>query len=161
MNDFDFFTGTWDVANRWRTDFLDETSEWEEFPARSHASRHFAGGASFDEIDFPTKGFSGLTLRLFDPARQEWSLYWASRRTGTLFPPVVGRFTDGRGDFYGDDTHAGTPVRVRFVWSDITAHSARWEQSFSVDGERTWVSNWVMELTRTQPLTEPEARPAT
>ena len=31
-NDFDFLTGTWDVANRWRTDFLDPTSAWEEFP---------------------------------------------------------------------------------------------------------------------------------
>ena len=35
MNDFDFLTGTWDVANRWRTDFLDESSPWEEFPAIS------------------------------------------------------------------------------------------------------------------------------
>ena len=88
MNDFDFFTGTWNVRNRWRTDFLDETSEWEEFPGISRASRHFGGAANFDEIDFPTKGFSGLTLRLYDPARAQWSLYWASRRTGTLVPPV-------------------------------------------------------------------------
>ena len=62
MNDFDFFTGTWDVANRWRTDFLDPGSQWEEFPGVSHASRHFGGNANFDEITFPTKGFSGLTL---------------------------------------------------------------------------------------------------
>ena len=88
MNDFDFFTGTWNVRNRWRTDFLDETSEWEEFPGISRASRHFGGAANFDEIDFPTKGFSGLTLRLYDPARAQWSLYWASRRTGTLVPPL-------------------------------------------------------------------------
>jgi hypothetical protein len=148
MNDFDFLTGTWDVANRWRTDFLDEKSEWEEFPGVSHASRHFMGGANFDEIDFPTKGFAGLTLRLFDTEREQWSLYWASRRTGTLFPPVTGRFTDGRGEFFGDDTHTGEKVRVRFVWSDITADSARWEQAFSLDGEQTWIDNWVMELTR-------------
>lgn len=148
MNDFDFLTGTWDVANRWRTDFLDATSPWEEFPGISHASRHFAGGANFDEIEFPTKGFAGLTLRLYDTERREWSLYWASRRTGTLFPPVTGRFTDGRGEFFGDDTHAGRPVRVRFVWSDVTEDSARWEQAFSADAEATWVTNWVMELTR-------------
>jgi hypothetical protein len=41
MNDFDFFTGTWDIANRWRTDFLDSGSEWEQFPGISHASRNF------------------------------------------------------------------------------------------------------------------------
>jgi hypothetical protein len=108
MNDFDFFTGTWDVRNRWRTDFLDETSEWEEFSGLSRASRHF------DEIDFPTKGFSGLTVRLYDPEREQWSLYWASKRTGTLFPPVVGRFSNGRGEFYGDDTYHGKDIRARF-----------------------------------------------
>lgn len=148
MNDFDFLTGTWDVTNRWRTDFLDEASDWEEFPAVSHASRHFDGGANFDEIEFPTKGFAGLTLRLYDREREEWSLYWSSKRTGTLFPPVVGRFTDGRGEFFGDDSHAGRPVRVRFVWSGITADSARWEQAFSADDGTTWVTNWTMDLTR-------------
>ncbi|MDF9814566.1 hypothetical protein [Streptomyces sp. SPB162] len=149
MNDFDFLVGSWDVANRWRTDFLDGTSEWEEFPAVSHASRHFEGGANLDEIIFPTKEFAGLTLRLYDPEREEWSLYWASKRTGTLFPPVIGRFgQDGVGEFYGDDTHAGREIRARFVWSGITEDSARWEQAFSVDGEKTWVTNWIMEFTR-------------
>ncbi|MFF0309805.1 hypothetical protein ACFYSC_20445 [Streptosporangium sp. NPDC004379] len=148
MNDFDFFIGTWDVANRRRTDFLDAASEWEEFPAVSHASRHFGGGANFDEIEFPEQGSAGLTLRLYDQETGQWSLYWASKRTGTLFPPVVGRFSGGRGEFYGDDTYEGTPIRARFIWSDITGDSARWEQAFSVDGEKTWLTNWTMVFTR-------------
>ncbi|MFF2412245.1 hypothetical protein [Streptomyces sp. NPDC058092] len=115
MNDFDFLAGTWDVTNRRRTDFLDEASAWEEFPAVSRASRHFEGGASFDEIDFLEQGHCGLTLRLYDPEREQWSLYWSSSRTGALFPPVVGRFEDGRGEFHGDDTHDGKQVRVRFI----------------------------------------------
>ena len=148
MNDFDFLAGTWDVANRWRSDFLDETSAWEEFPAISRATRHFDGAASFDEIIFPTKGFAGLTLRLYDPATCQWSLYWASKRTGTLFPPVTGRFTDGVGEFYGEDTYQGTPVRVRFLWSGITGDAAHWEQAFSADDGHTWLTNWHMDLTR-------------
>ncbi|NUS17408.1 MAG: hypothetical protein HOY69_39455 [Streptomyces sp.] len=149
---FAFLTGTYDVANRWRTDFLDPAEgadRWEEFPGVTHASVHFDGRASFDEIAFPTKGFSGLTLRLYDPAADAWSLYWASKRTGTLFPPVTGRFgPDGTGVFLGDDEHDGRKVRVRFVWSDITEDGAHWEQAFSVDGERTWITNWHMHLTR-------------
>ena len=148
MNDFDFLAGTWDVSNRWRADFLDETSAWEEFPAISRATRHFDGAASFDEITFPTKGFAGLTLRLYDPAAGQWSLYWASKRTGTLFPPVTGRFTDGVGEFYGEDTYQGTPVRVRFLWSGITGDAVHWEQAFSADDGRTWVTNWHMQLAR-------------
>ena len=151
MNDFDFLAGTWDVANRWRTGFLDQTSAWEEFPALSRATRHFDGAASFDEITFPTKGFAGLTLRLYDPAAGQWSLYWASKRTGTLFPPVTGRFTDGVGEFYGEDTYQGTPVRVRFLWSGITGEAAHWEQAFSADDGRTWLTNWHMHLTRRSP----------
>ncbi|GHH44846.1 hypothetical protein [Streptomyces candidus] len=146
--DFDFFVGTWDVANRRRTDFLDASSEWEEFPGVTHGSRHFDGGAHFDEIDFPTKGSTGLTLRLYDPELARWSLYWASKRTGTLFPPVTGAFRDGRGEFHGDDTYEGTPVLVRFVWSGITEDAARWEQAFSVDGGTSWLTNWVMEFER-------------
>lgn len=122
----------------------------------SAGPRHFDGAASFDEITFPTKGFAGLTLRLYHPATEQWSLYWASKRTGTLFPPVTGRFTGrtagpsaGRvGEFYGDDVHNGTPIRARFIWSGITAEAAHWEQAFSADDGRTWVTNWHMDLTR-------------
>ncbi|MET9320284.1 hypothetical protein ABZX75_08870 [Streptomyces sp. NPDC003038] len=147
MNDFDFLVGSWDVANRWRTDFLDAESEWEEFPAVSCASRHFDGGASFDEVEFPTKGFAGLTLRLYDREREQWSLSWASRRTGTLFPPVVGRFEGGRGVFEGEDTHDGKAVRVRYVWSGTQTRSPRWEQFFSLDEGGSWLHNWTMDFT--------------
>jgi hypothetical protein len=147
-HDFDFLIGSWEVANRRLTTLLSGSDDWDEFPATAVCRSLFGGAANVDEIVFPTKGFSGATLRLFDPARDEWSLYWANSRTGTLFPPVVGRFDDGRGDFYGDDTHDGVPIRAHFVWSEITGESARWEQEFSADGGRTWESNWVMELRR-------------
>jgi hypothetical protein len=148
MNDFDFLAGTWDVANSWLADFLDPGSGWEEFPGISRATRHFDGAASFDEIDFPTKGFSGLTLRVYNSDTKEWSLYWASKRTGTLFPPVTGGFTDGVGEFYGDDSYNGIPIQARFRWSGVSNGSPRWEQAFSADGGQTWVDNWTMQFTR-------------
>ena len=148
MNDFDFLAGTWDVTNRWLVNFLDPASGWEEFPAVSYATRHFDGSANFDEIVFPTKGFSGLTLRLYSPDTAQWSLYWASKRTGTLFPPVTGQFKDGVGEFTGEDEYNDVPIIARFRWSGITADTARWEQAFSVDGGQAWVDNWFMDLAR-------------
>ncbi|WP_233289018.1 hypothetical protein [Kitasatospora sp. MBT63] len=144
--DFDFLVGTWEVANRRLVTRLAGCTEWEEFPGRAVCTGTlFDGAANLDEITFPTLGTTGLTLRLFDPAHMEWSLYWASSRTGLLQPPVRGRFGgDGRGVFHGDDTHDGVPIRCRFVWSDITADSAYWEQAFSADGGESWETNWTM-----------------
>lgn len=148
MNDFDFFIGSWNVANRRLETLFAGSDDWREFPGTSISRPIFGGGGNTDEIVFPTLGSRGFTLRLFDVERKEWSLYWAGSRTGVLAPPVVGTFTGDRGDFYGDDTHDGKPVKAHFIWSGITTDSPRWEQEFSADGGQTWESNWVMEFTR-------------
>ena len=148
MNDFDFLVGSWTVVNRRLRTLLAGSDDWDTFPGTSICQPIFNGAGNTDEIIFPTLGSRGFSLRLFDVERKEWSIYWASSRTGLLTPPVVGTFADGRGDFYGDDTHEGKPVRVHFTWSGITPTSARWEQEFSADGGLTWESNWIMEFTR-------------
>jgi len=37
---------------------------------------------------------------------------------------------------------------MRFIWSQITASSARWDQSSSEDAGKTWDTNWIMEFRR-------------
>ncbi|MFG1706068.1 hypothetical protein ACFLIM_23015 [Nonomuraea sp. M3C6] len=149
MNDFDFLAGHWNVANRKLVKALAGSDEWEEFPGHSVATRHFDGAASFDEITFPTKGFSGLTVRVFNQETRTWSIYWASSARGVLdLPPMMGGFEGKRGEFFGDELYEGRTVRCRFVWTVIDADTARWEQAYSVDGERTWETNWTMDLTR-------------
>jgi hypothetical protein len=147
-SDFDFLHGNWDVVNRRLVKPLTSSTEWDEFPATSTCHGFFDGAGIFDEMIFPTKGFSGMTLRVFDPERKQWGIYWVNSKLGTLQEPVFGRFIDGRGEFYGDDTYEGRPIRARYVWSEITPTSAMWEQAFSVDGEKTWETNWTMAHTR-------------
>jgi hypothetical protein len=149
MNDFDFLIGSWTVANRQLRTLFAGSDEWKTFPSAATCRPIFDGGGNTEEIVFPTLGSHGFSLRLFDIERKEWSIYWASSSTGLLYPPVRGAFTDGRGDFYGDDTHDGKPIRAHYIWSDITPTSARWKQEFSADGGQTWETNWVMEFTRT------------
>ena len=152
MNDFDFLIGSWTVVNRRLRTLFTGSDEWDTFPGTSTCQSIFEGGGNLDEIIFPTLGTRGVTLRLFDTERKEWSLHWANSSTGRLFPPMTGTFRGGgrdfRGDFHGDDTHEGRPIRAHFIWSGITPTTARWEQEFSADGGQTWESNWVMELTR-------------
>ncbi|MCA2219622.1 hypothetical protein [Nonomuraea aurantiaca] len=149
MNDFDFLSGSWNVINRRLVKPLTGSDEWDEFPGTSVASRHFDGAASFDEIKCPTRGFSGLTIRIFNPDTKQWSIYWASTSRGALdTSPMVGAFDGDRGEFYGEEQHEGASVRCRFIWTVHAPDSCRWEQAFSADGGQTWETNWTMDFTR-------------
>jgi hypothetical protein len=64
---------------------------------------------------------------------------------------VVGAFRNGVGEFHGDDVDEGRPIRVRYLWSMITRTTAHWEQAFSTDGEKTWETNWTIDLRRIEP----------
>lgn len=149
--DFDFLFGSWHIANERLTRRLAGSNEWEHFAARG-ACRPILGGIGNIDDFRPQgdtwQGFEGASLRLFDPATSLWSIYWADNLRCTLFPPLVGRFVRGTGEFYGDDQHEGKPVRVRFRWAGIGPTTARWEQAFSADDGATWETNWIMNFTR-------------
>ncbi|NNC25154.1 hypothetical protein HKX41_13530, partial [Salinisphaera sp. USBA-960] len=70
------------------------------------------GVVNLDEGVFPTKGWQGMTLRVFNLEEQRWYLYWINSSTGQLFPPVAGGFDGDRGEFYGEDRDEGRPVKV-------------------------------------------------
>jgi len=148
-HDFDFYYGDWLIRNERLRERLVGSEDWETFEATQTCAPILGGLGNID--DFHTDwsgGFIGMTLRLFDPKTKQWSIYWASNRGGVLEPPVVGAFEDGVGTFYGRDQHKGTPVLARFIWSDISRDSARWQQAFSTDEGKTWETNWIMHMTR-------------
>ena len=150
--DFDFLIGRWNVRNRRLRRRLVESEDWEEFDATVVSRRLLDGLGNEDEFRTGYEGgFVGMAFRFFDPERRRWSIYWAdSRRPGVLDPPLFGGFAGDVGVFEGDDTHEGTPVRVRFAWSRVTTPTPRWEQAFSTDGGSTWETNWVMDLSRAE-----------
>jgi hypothetical protein len=93
----------------------------------------------------------GITVRLYNPTTKEWRLYWIGPRDGAIGIPVIGKFKDGRGEFYDQEEIQGRTIFVRYVWSNITANSAHFEQSFSQDGGKTWETNWITDQTRVSP----------
>jgi hypothetical protein len=151
-HDFDVIFGGWGIANRKLEDPLAEGSKWLEFDATVDV-RPILGGLGnvdlYSAPDFPGRpGYHGVGLRLFDAEADVWRIWWASTTGhGRLDTPVVGRFGNGEGRFECDDTLDGRAVKVRFDWKDITPFSARWEQSFSFDGGRSFETNWIMDLT--------------
>ena len=153
--DFDFIHGQWAVHHHKLADNTDrDCREWVDFAGRGDARPGLGGRGNVDTVTATLPGgrsFEGLSLRLYDPGAGLWRIWWsATTNPGRLDPPVEGRFRDGRGTFRGDDVIAGRPAVVRFVWSQITPTSARWEQDFSFDGGTTWDPvNWIMTFTRT------------
>jgi hypothetical protein len=149
QHDFDPLVGTWKFHLSRRLHPLTGSTTWIEFDA-SGVCRKIWEGAFLEEFkaDSPTDHIEGLTLRLYNPETQQWNLYWSNRKRGTLDPPQIGEFNNGRGEFFGQDTLNGRVILVRFVWSEMTTNSPHFEQSYSDDGGKTWEVNWITNQTR-------------
>ena len=148
VHDFDYHLGAWTILNRRLKKRWTANPEWEEFPGETRYLSYLGGMVSVDDTKFPTKGWGGLTVRAFNPATRQWSIYWISSRDGVVGSPMVGGFTGNIGHFYGDDTDDGLPIKARFIRTKQPPDRERWEQAFSRDGGRTWETNWTGDFTR-------------
>lgn len=143
VHDFDFFVGEWNGINRRLKKRWVGSDDWDVFPGSLTCGSHLGGVVNLDyEVDFPTKGWSGMTVRTFHVETKQWYLYWINSKTGELFPPVVGGFSGDRGEFFGDDTDEGRPIKIKFLWTRFNPDHARWQQAFSLDGKE-WETNWI------------------
>src|SRR5262245_20336783 len=156
VHDFDYFAGGWTTHQRRLKTRGAGSDEWEEFPATLCMTPYLDGMITADELVFPTKGWSGFTLRTFDLEKRQWSIYWVSSATGRIDPPVVGGFDRDHGEFYGEDVDAGRPVKVRYTWDKLDHDHARWNQAFSYD-DRAWETNWIADFTRADTATTCES----
>lgn len=148
--DFDYFMGSGWITHQHRLKARGVGShDWEDFPGILCAAPYLGGIATVDELYFPTRGTAGLTLRTFDSATRQWSIYWVSSKTGALDEkPMVGGFDGKVGRFYAEDRDAqGRPIKVRFIWKYIDHDHARWEQAISYDN-RTWETDWTADFVR-------------
>ena len=150
QRDFDWEIGTWKTQLKYLTRPLTGSSTWIDYEGTSVVRKVLDGRANLVELDVqgPTGRIEGLSLRLYNPEARQWSLNFSSARTGMLSAPVLGEFKNGRGEFYGQEFLGGRAILVRFIISDVTASSARFEQAFSDDGGKTWEVNWIAVDTR-------------
>lgn len=150
QHDFDFEIGTWKTHLRRLVHPLTGSTTWVEYDGTTVVRKVWNGRANLVELvaDGPAGHFEGLNLRLYNPQSRQWSLNFANSSDGTLTQPAIGEFTNGRGEFYDQETLNGRAIYVRFVISGITPDSCRFEQAFSVDGGKSWETNWSAMDTR-------------
>lgn len=149
-HDFDFEIGTWKTDLRRLVRPLTGSTTWVEYNRTTVVRKVWNGRANLVEleVDGPAGHIQALSLRLYNPESRQWSLNFANSAGGTMSIPTIGEFRNGRGEFYDQETLNGRAILVRFVISDITPNSCRFEQAFSDDGGKTWEVNWIATDTR-------------
>ena len=151
QHDFDFEIGTWKSHGSRLVHPLTGSKTWVEFDGTSVVRPVWNGRANLVQLeaDGPVAGhIENLSFRLYDPQSHQWSLYYSSSKSGTLSVPTIGKFENGRGEFFDMELLNGKNILVRNVWSDITPNSCHFEQAFSEDAGKTWEVNWITTDTR-------------
>ena len=152
QHDFDFHIGTWRTQVKRLQRPLTGSTSWVDYEGTTVVRKVWNGGANLVELDVsgPAGRIEGLSLRLYNPDTRQWSLNFAGKAGGTMTPPTIGEFRNGRGEFYSQETLGGRAIFVRFVISGISPKSIHFEQAFSGDGGKTWETNWIATDTRTK-----------
>jgi hypothetical protein len=150
QHDFDFEIGTWRTHVSRLLHPLTGSTTWVEYDGTTVVRKVWNGRANLVELEADSSAghFEGLNLRLYNPQSHQWSLNFANSKGGSLSQPTIGEFKNGRGEFFDQEALDGRAILVRFVISDITPNSCRFEQAFSDDGGKTWEINWVATDTR-------------
>lgn len=147
--DFDFILGDWKVRHRRLNERFTGCTAWTEFDGLSSTRRILGGFGNLEDnlLRFPDGPFRAVALRSYCADSDTWSIWWLDGRNPTsLDVPVQGRFHQGIGTFFAEDSLNGEPIQVRFTWTALPGGHPRWEQAFSKDGGATWEVNWHMEF---------------
>ena len=146
VTDFDFLQGPWVIDNVLFRDGVETRFEGDH----SGVVKHLGGFVNTDVTHFhppePRAPFSGMSLRLLDPERERWSIYWIGTAI-TLSDPVHGAFEGALGEFFSAP-EADSDTIWRFVWTDVDTPQPHWEQAYSDDRGTSWIVDWTMDFRR-------------
>jgi hypothetical protein len=147
---FDFHFGTWRTHILSRAPTASGASQWVRMTGTVIDQPLWNGRANLEKIEASGSGshFQGLTLFLYDPKTGEWSQQFASSSDGVMNEPLYGQFKHGRGVLYGWSGSGGERVLERDTWSNITPNSYHFEIAASADGGKSWVKDFIAQLTR-------------
>jgi len=150
-HDFDFeFGRPWTAHLHLLGKPLAGSHSWMDFRGTLVSHQLWNGKGNISELVVRNGSSSivGGALHLYNPDTREWSVWFANAATGTLGVPAVGRFEHGRGVLYDREAYHGRMVRVRQIFSNISAHTFDFHQAFSTDNGKTWETNLIINYAR-------------
>lgn len=147
---WDFLVGDWKVRNRKLRNRFSGSKQWDEFDGTLRNWQVLGGRGNVDDNAFGgARPYHGMSLNVYNDQKKEWLSWWLDgRQPANIGAPMRGTFVDGIGTLLGDDTLDGKPVRLRQQWTRTNTDSPHWEQAASLDGGKTWETNWVADLKR-------------
>jgi hypothetical protein len=148
MGDFGFLLGKNTIHHRKLKERMVGCDDWSTFDTGYEAWEMLGGSASVDRVFGLVDGLplEGVSVRSFDKENEEWTTYWMDIWNPALREQVRGRFEAGVGTFYGTESVGDVSYRVRFLWKDITQHTARWEQALQDPETGACETNWIMDF---------------
>ncbi len=114
QHDFDFLVGTWKFhLKRLKKRFAGST-EWLDLDGTTVCRKILDGRAEVEDMNVESADkqmhIQGLAMRLYNPESHQWSIYWVNGADGILEQnPMVGQFTNGRGEFYNQQIFEAEP----------------------------------------------------
>jgi hypothetical protein len=112
QHDFDYAVGTWKFHLKRLKKRLVGSTEWVELDGTTDCRKIMDGRGEVEEMNVESADKSlhiqGLAVRLYNPQSHQWSIYWANAGDGVMEQnPMVGQFTNGRGEFYNQQIFEG------------------------------------------------------
>jgi len=131
QHDFDFETATWKTHLSRLLHPLSGSTTWAEYEGTIVVRKVQDGRANLVELqaDGPAGHIAALSLRLYNPQSRQWSLNFRQQQKRCTKP--------------AQESFNGRAILVRFVISDLSPNSCRFEQAFSEDGGKSWEANWI------------------
>src|SRR5580658_4253367 len=150
QHDLDFNIGAWTAHIKVLRAPATGPATWVEFNGTAVVRKVWDGRAQLEEVeaDGSTGHFEALVLLLYDPESHQWSKSFANSSDGQLSQRMIGEFSNGHGEFLDQESFHGRIALMRADWSDITASSSHFQESFSRDEGKTWQPYFIATFTR-------------
>ena len=148
---WDFLQGKWQVRNRRLREKFVGSTQWDEFGSTLDNWQVLGGRGNVSDIWFDgpetSRGVTGL--RVYNDEKKEW-LFWQldGRAPTNMSPAMPGKFVPGTTTFLLTYLLRDKTIAVRSQWTRTNTPAPRCEQAESMDGGRSWETNWIAELTR-------------